>query len=379
MNGFALWPENRERAGGSGMRQKNRIRAGILLLTAGVCLTGCGAAQQETENLSEQSGNSREEQYNSGVEQPDTDAQTEETDDLIVVGLSQLGSESDWRIANTESYRSTLTAENGYYLLYDNAQQKQENQLKALRNFILQEVDYIVVAPIVETGWESVLQEARDANIPVILADRMVSVEDDSLYTCYVGGNFVQEAEDAGNWLAGYLQQQGRSEEQINIVTLQGTPGASAELGRTEGFQNIMKQHSNWNMLEIRSGDFTQAKGQEVMEYFLETYDDIDVVISQNDNMAFGAIDAIQAAGKTCGPEGDIILISFDAVSAAFDCMIGGTINADFECNPLHGPLVDQIIKDMEAGKGVDKIQYVEESYFDTSMDLEKIKEGRQY
>ena len=361
------------------MRQKNRIRAGILLLTAGVCLTGCGAAQQETENLSEQSGNSWEEQYNSGVEQLDTDAQTEETDDLIVVGLSQLGSESDWRIANTESYRSTLTAENGYYLLYDNAQQKQENQLKALRNFILQEVDYIVVAPIVETGWESVLQEARDANIPVILADRMVSVEDDSLYTCYVGGNFVQEAEDAGNWLAGYLQQQGRSEEQINIVTLQGTPGASAELGRTEGFQNIMKQHSNWNMLEIRSGDFTQAKGQEVMEYFLETYDDIDVVISQNDNMAFGAIDAIQAAGKTCGPEGDIILISFDAVSAAFDCMIGGTINADFECNPLHGPLVDQIIKDMEAGKGVDKIQYVEESYFDTSMDLEKIKEGRQY
>lgn len=333
----------------------------LALALAALMLGGCGTAGKETEQT--------------GAEE----LQTEDTGDLIVVGLSQLGSESDWRIANTESYSSTLTAENGYYLLYENAQQKQENQIKALRNFILQEVDYIVVAPIVETGWESVLQEAKDAGIPVILADRMVSVEDDSLYTCYVGGNFVKEAEDAGNWLADYLEQQGRSDDAIRIVTLQGTEGASVTQGRTEGFQNVLEQHPNWEMLEIKSGDFTQLKGQEVMEYFLETYDDIDVVISQNDNMAFGAIDAIQAAGKTCGPDGEIILISFDAVSAAFDCMIQGTINADFECNPLHGPLVDQIIKDIEAGKSVNKIQYVEETYFDTMMDLEKIKAERQY
>ncbi|MDO5344382.1 MAG: ABC transporter substrate-binding protein [Lachnospiraceae bacterium] len=353
----------------------SRICAGVLLLTAaGLSLTGCGGGQWETGERLQQAGGEQEAQM-----PPETDGTGKDGDDLIVVGLSQLGSESDWRIANTESYRSTLTAENGYYLLFENGQQKQENQIKALRNFILQGVDYIVVAPIVETGWDSVLQDARDAGIPVILADRMVSVEDDDLYTCYVGGNFVKESEDAGRWLADYLRQQGREEEEINIVTLQGTLGASAELGRTEGFGNVLKEHPNWHMLEIKSGDFTQAKGQEVMEYFLETYEDIDVVISQNDNMAFGAIDAIRAAGKTCGPDGEIIIISFDAVSAAFDCMLQGTINADFECNPLHGPLVDQIIKDLEAGKSVDKIQYVEETYFDTAMDLEKIKEGRMY
>ena len=354
------------------------FRKTLILTAVSLGLTGCGSDQQGTE------GNLKQSEIYEETQQPQgtgikTDGGKEENDDLIVVGLSQLGSESDWRIANTESYRSTLTPENGYYLLYENAQQKQENQLKALRNFILQEVDYIVVAPIVETGWEPVLQEARAAGIPVILADRTVAVEDDDLYSCYVGGNFVREAEDAGRWLDDYLQKQGREEEEINIVTLQGTPGASAELGRTAGFQNILEQHPNWKMLEIKSGDFTQARGQEVMEYFLDTYDAIDVVICQNDNMAFGAIDAIQAAGKTCGPDGEIILLSFDAVSAAFDCMIQGKINADFECNPLHGPLVDQIIKDLEAGKSVDKIQYVEETYFDTTMDLEKIKEERRY
>ena len=321
---------------------------------------GNGAADRGEQQTSEKSG--RVVPVSSLTDGRKGFGETEFVDngELIVVGLSQVGSESDWRIENTRSYRDTFTPENGYYLLFDDAQQKQENQLKAIRNFILQEVDYIVVAPIVETGWDSVLQEAKDAGIPVILADRTVDVEDEDLYTCFVGGNFVEEAENAGIWLDRYLKEQGRENETINIVTLQGTPGASAELGRTQGFQKVLEEHGNWKMLEMKVGDFTQAKGREVMEYFLETYDDIDVVISQNDNMTFGAIDAIQAAGKTCGPQGEIIMISFDAVEAAFDCMIEGTINVDFECNPLHGPRVDKVIKELEAGKTVDKIQYVE-------------------
>lgn len=299
--------------------------------------------------------------------------------DLIVVGYAQVGAESDWRTANTESFKSTFTEENGYQLIFDDAQQKQENQIKAIRNFIQQEVDYIVVAPVVETGWDTVLQEAADAGIPVILSDRMMDVSDDSLYTCWVGGNFIKEGEDAGKWLADYLEAQGRGEEDINLVTLQGTIGASAQVGRTEGFGNILKEHANWNMLDMQTGEFTQAKGQEVMESFLKSYDDIDVVVCENDNMAFGAIDAIKAAGKTCGPDGDIIVISFDAVSAAFDSMIAGDLNAAFECNPLHGPRVAEIIQKLEAGEEVDKIQYVDEGYFDTSMDLEAIKATRAY
>lgn len=300
-------------------------------------------------------------------------------EDLITVGYAQVGAESDWRTANTESFKSTFTEENGYKLIFDDAQQKQENQIKAIRSFIQQDVDYIVVAPVVETGWEAVLEEAKEAGIPVILSDRMMDVSDDSLYECWVGGNFIKEGEDAGNWLADYLEEQGRGEEDINIVTIQGTIGASAQVGRTEGFGNILKEHSNWKMLEMQSGEFTQAKGQEVMESFLKSYDDIDVVVCENDNEAFGAIDAIKAAGKTCGPDGDIIVISFDAVSAAFDAMISGGLNATFECNPLHGPRVDEIIQKLEAGEEVDKIQYVDEEYFDTSMDLEAIKAERAY
>lgn len=300
-------------------------------------------------------------------------------DDLIVVGYAQVGAESDWRTANTESFKSTFTEENGYKLIFDDAQQKQENQIKAIRSFIQQDVDYIVVAPVVETGWETVLEEAKEAGIPVILSDRMMDVSDDSLYECWVGGNFIKEGEDAGNWLADYLEAAGRGEEDINLVTIQGTIGASAQVGRTEGFGNILKEHENWNMLDMQSGEFTQAKGQEVMESFLKSYDDIDVVVCENDNEAFGAIDAIKAAGKTCGPDGDIIVISFDAVKAAFDAMIAGDLNAAFECNPLHGPRVAEIIQKLEAGEEVEKIQYVDEAYFDTSMDLETIKAERAY
>ena len=292
--------------------------------------------------------------------------------DLITVGYAQVGAESDWRTANTESFKSTFTEENGYKLIFDDAQQKQENQIKAIRSFIQQGVDYIVVAPVVETGWETVLEEAKEAGIPVILSDRQMQLSDDSLYEAWVGGNFVKEGETCGDWLAKYLEDQGRGDEEITI-------GASAQVGRTEGMDNKLKEHSNWKMLDRQSGEFTQAKGQEVMESFLKSYDDIDVVICENDNEAFGAIDAIKAAGKTCGPDGDIIVVSFDSVKAAFESMIKGDLNATFECNPLHGPRVAEIIQKLEKGEEVEKIQYVDEAYFDTSMDLEEILKTRAY
>ena len=303
----------------------------------------------------------------------------EERKENIVVGFSQVGSESDWRIANSESFRQAFTEKNGYYLIFEDAQQKQENQLKAVRDFILQEVDYIVLDPIVETGWEGVLQEAKEAEIPVILADRLLEVEDENLYTCWVGSDFEEEGRKAGSWLIQYLEEQDRSEEPINIVTIQGTLDSSAQIGRTKGFQEILEGQANWNMLEKSSGDFTQAKGKEVMEDYLEKYEDIDVVICENDNMAFGAIDAIKKAGKTCGSEGDIVLISFDAVPAALEAMQRGELNVTIECNPYLGSKVSDIIKKLEKGDKVEKIYYVEESYFDTSMDLKSIIKERTY
>lgn len=283
--------------------------------------------------------------------------------DLIVVGYAQVGAESDWRTANTQSFKSTFTEENGYKLIFDDAQQKQENQIKAIRNFIAQEVDYIVLAPTTETGWETVLGEAKDAGIPVILSDRMVDVSDDSLYECWVGGNFLKEGQDGVKWLESYLDKNGRAAEDLNIVLLQGTIGSSAQVGRTQGIEEGIAAHSNWNLLEKQTGEFTQTKGQEVMESFLKAYPDIDVVFAENDNMAFGAIDAIKAAGKVPGE--DIIIVSFDAVKAAFDSMIAGDMNCSVECNPLHGPRVAEIIQKLEAGETVDKIQYVDELVYD--------------
>ena len=263
--------------------------------------------------------------------------------------------------------------------MFEDAQQKQENQIKAIRNFILQEVDYIILDPVVETGWDAVLKEAKEAGIPVILTDRSVRVEDERLYTCWIGSDFRKEGQMAGEWLKKYLQQQNRQHERIRIVTLQGTLNSSAQIGRTKGFRDVLEKQKNWVMLDYQSGDFTQMKGQEVMEYLLNTYEKIDVVVSENDNMTFGAIDAMKEAGRPFGIGGGVIVISFDAVQAAFKHLMAGEINADFECNPLLGPMVERVIQDLEAKKDVEKIQYVDETYYDNSMDLNSIMKSREY
>ncbi|WP_077613154.1 ABC transporter substrate-binding protein [Clostridium sp. Marseille-P2415] len=334
-------------------------------MTAAMVLSGCSGSQTGATTAALAGSEAKTEAAaETKAGETTAAAKAEEKKDQIVVGFSQVGAESDWRTANTESMKSTFTEENGYKLIFDDAQQKQENQLKAVRNFIQQDVDYIVIAPVTETGWDTVLQEAKDAEIPVIIVDRMINVSDDSLYTAWVGSNFLQEGYDAVAWLDEYLKKNNRADEDINIVTLQGTIGSSAQIGRTDGVEEKMKDHPKWKMLERQTGEFTQAKGQEVMESFLKTYDDIDVVIAENDNMAFGAIDAIKAAGKTCGPDGDIVIISFDAVAAAFDSMIAGDMNVSVECNPLHGPRVAEIIQKLEKGESVDKIAYVQEGVY---------------
>ena len=281
--------------------------------------------------------------------------------DLITVGFSQVGAESDWRTANTESMKSTFTEANGYRLIFDDAQQKQENQLKAIRNFIQQEVDYIVLAPVTESGWDAVLKEAKDADIPVIIVDRMVDVSDDSLYTAWVGSNFKLEGQKACAWLKAY--QAAKKIDKINIVDIQGTIGASAQIGRTEALNEVVKANG-WNLLAQQTGEFTQAKGQEVMESMLKQYKDINVVYCENDNEAFGAIDAIEAAGKTVGPDGDILVMSFDTTKAGITDTQSGKIILNTECNPLHGPRVEEIIKTLESGGTPEKKAYVEEGVF---------------
>ncbi len=321
--------------------------------------------------------------------------------DLTIVGFSQLGSESDWRTANTKSIQNALTKKNGFSLIFSNGRQSQENQIKDLRSFIFQEVDYIVIAPVTETGWDTVLEEARQAGIPVIIVDRMIETKDESLYVASVGTDKYAEGVKAGKWLEKYLEQQksvnhhsGRqgkliqeptlkgknvqNDDTINIVVLEGTLNSTAQIGRSKGFEDIAKGHKNWNILASENGDFTKAKGKEVMEKYLKKFEKIDVLVSQNDDMTFGAIEAINEAGLTCGVNGDITIISFDAVSEAFDKMEEGLINVDIECNPMQGPMIAEIINKLEKGEKVDKVSYVDGKVFEAeTASSERI--GRSY
>jgi len=288
---------------------------------------------------------------------PVLDPAEEEPENSIVVGFSQVGAESDWRNANTKSMVAALSEKNGYRLIIDDAQQKQERQITAIRNFIHQGVKYIVLAPTTETGWDIVLAEARAAGIPVIIVDRMIEVEDESLFTCWIGSDFRREGDTAVKWMEENL-----SGKDLNIVHLQGNIGSSAQIGRTAGLDAGLEANPRWNLLFRSSGDFTQAKGQELVEAILEEGLDFNVIYSENDNMAYGAIDALKAAGRKPGE--DVVIISFDAGRNALQLLLSGEISYEVECNPLHGPRVEAIIQQLEAGETPQKFTYVEETAF---------------
>ena len=304
----------------------------------------------------------------------DTDKIT--TDESIVVGFSQLGAESDWRSANTQSMKSTFTEENGYKLIFEDGQQKQANQIMAIRTFIQQEVDYIVLAPVIETGWDTVLQEAKDSKIPVIIVDRKVSVSDESLFACWVGSDFELEGKKAAEWLKQYTIAKGIAPQDLHIVNIQGTIGASAQIGRTKSLADAARLNG-WDLMAQVPGDFTQAKGKEVMESFLKQYDNINVVYCENDNEALGVIEAIEAAGKRVGPDikgGEIMIISFDGVNEeAINYILEDKITCIAECNPHHGPRVQAIIESLEAGHTPDKFSYVDEKIFSLDINVKKI------
>ncbi len=302
----------------------------------------------------------------------------EAEENLIVVGVSQIGAESEWRVANSESIKSSLTEENGYRLLFDVARQKQENQIIAVRKFIQQQVDYIVIVPLCETGWDSVLQEARDAGIPVILADRMVAVDDESLYSAHVGSDFFREGEHAVQW----LEENADPEMSINILHIQGTRGSSAQIGRTAALEEAVKKYGNWTLLAQLDGDFTFAKAYSVVRDYLSQQSpapEIDVLYCENDNEAFGSIQALEEAGYKVGGDGGVKVITFDATRTSLEACLNGKISLAVECNPLLGPLIQKIIRKMERGGTPEKNHYVEEKCFTQDMLTEELIAERQY
>ncbi|MBE5778489.1 MAG: ABC transporter substrate-binding protein [Clostridiales bacterium] len=295
-----------------------------------------------------------------------------ENEDFIVVGFSQVGAESDWRVANTLSMQQALSEKNGYKLIIDDAQNKQERQITAIRNFIQQEVDYIVLAPTTETGWDTVLAEAKAAGIPVILVDRMIKVKDEELFTCWVGSDFYLEGKKAVEWMEEYF-----GDREIRILHLQGNYGTTAQLGRTKGLDDGLANNPGWTLVHRQSGEFVQGKGQELVEECIAGGIQFDVVYSENDNMAYGAIDALKAAGLTPGE--DVFVVSFDASHNALQLTLAGEISFDVECNPLHGPRVEDIIQRLEKGSTPPKYTYVDETAFDSETITQEMIDQREY
>ena len=286
-------------------------------------------------------------------------ATKEEDKELFVVGFSQSGSESDWRLANTSSMVDTFTEENGYELMMENAMQQQENQFAAVRSFILEDVDLIVIAPATEEGWETVLTEVRDAGIPVIIMDRSVNVWDRSLYLTNVGSDFLGQGYRAMDW----LEEQTEGEE-LKILHLQGTYGTTAQILRSRALEGAVSTRDEWEIVSQLEGDFTEAKGYEVMTEYLKQNTDFNVLYSENDNMTFGAMRAMDEAGITYGEGGQVRIITFDATKAALQLCMEGKIDLCVECNPMQGPLVEELIEAYRAGEDVDDQVYIDESIF---------------
>ncbi len=278
--------------------------------------------------------------------------------DAISVGFSQVGAESGWRAANTKSIQDTLTADNGFDLSFSDAQQKQENQIQAIRSYIAKGVDYIAFSPVVESGWDTVLEEAKQADIPVILTDRAVDTQDTSLYVTFIGSDFVEEGKRVGEWVSDNL-----GTEPINVVELQGTTGSAPAIDRKEGFAEATKDNPNIKVIASETGNFTRAEGKTVMEGFLQAYPDIDVVYAHNDDMGLGAIEAIEAAGKVPGK--DIKIVSIDGVKDGMTALSEGKINYIVECNPLLGPDLADIIKTLHDGGTVEPRIVTQDGAFD--------------
>ena len=292
-----------------------------------------------------------------------TSVQAEPAAKKLTVGFSQIGAESAWRTAETKSIQSEAP-KRGITLRFSDAQQKQENQIKALKAFIAQKVDAIILAPVVETGWEPVLREAKAAKIPVILVDRGVKVSDETLYTTLIASDFVEEGRMAGRWLAKALAKPAGATGKSKIVELQGTPGAAPAIDRHEGFVEIVKQNPNLEIIKSQTGEFSRAKGKEVMEAFLKSEGkNINAVYAHNDDMALGAIQAIDEAGLQSGK--DILVVSIDGIKPAFEAMIKGKQNATVECNPLLGPAAFDAIEAVTNGRPVAKKVIVKDSVFD--------------
>ncbi len=290
----------------------------------------------------------------------------------IILGFSQIGAESAWRNCNTRNIQEAAAGA-GIQLLFTNAESKQENQIKAIRSFIAYQVDVIAFVPIVTDGWDNVLREAKAAGIPVLVTDRKIEIQDESLYAGFIGTDSLQEGREAGLFLLDKFKDTPASAAKpIRIVELTGTVNSSVVTGRGLGFREIIENNPKFAIIHSESGDFLRSKGYELMRSILNTYEDIDVIFSHNDGMTLGALEAMKEKG--INPGKDIVIITIDAEQAAIDALKRGEVNCVIECNPKTGPDIMRLVKDLAEGKTISRLIHVDEQVFREGDDLSNLE-----
>ena len=336
------------------MNRSTHLFAAVLACFVLFLVAGCERTESETSSSSSSSSPSA-----SGTPTTGEAGTQPSAGRKLVVGYSQIGAESAWRTANSESIKAEA-AKRGHDLRFADAQQKQENQVKALRSFVAQKVDVIMFSPVIETGWTQVLQDIKRAKIPVVLADRRVDAPEDT-YATFIGSDFVEEGRRAAQWLAD------KTGGKAVIAELQGTVGSAPANDRKKGFAEVIAKYPDMKIIKSQSGDFTRQGGKEVMQAFLKSPEgsQINALYAHNDDMALGAIQSIKEAGRQPGK--DILIVSIDGVRGAFEAMVAGELNCTVECNPLLGPALFDAVEKIAAGQPVPKRITVEEGVFDQS------------
>lgn len=296
-------------------------------------------------------------------------------EDKIILGFSQIGAESAWRKYNSASIMRAAS-EKGIQLLFENAEQKQEKQIKAIRSFIAYQVDVIVFAPIVSDGWDNVLEEAHHAGIPVLVTDRKINTRNENLYAGFIGTDSVNEGREAGLFLlkkfADRIEGHSSDQEPIRILEVSGTKGSSPAVGRAKGFREVIDKNDNFEIVHSISGDFLRSKGFEIMRNLLKQNRHVDVIFSHNDGMALGMIDALKEENVIPGQ--DVVIISIDAEQAAIDALKRGEINCVIECNPRMGPDIVSLAEQLALGKSIPRHQHVEDQVFTEFDDLSSLE-----
>ena len=294
-------------------------------------------------------------------------------DKIIDVGYAQVGMESAWRKANTESIKEAAK-DFGMNLIFEDANQSQQKQIEAIRKFIKMGVDVIVVSPVVDSGWDEILKETKAAGIPVLASDRKIAVENDDWIMTYIGADFLEEGRRAMRWIRDNVPP---DKDCMKIMELQGNEGASPTVERKQGFEEVLKDNKQYKIVHSEYGDYTIEGGRNIIKNYLESHEwDIDIIYAQNDDMAIGAIEELEKNG--IAPGTDVKIVSVDGTREAFEAMIDGKLNCAVECNPLLGPQLMKAIQDLVAGKELPLLIITEEKWYDQSMAKEYLR-SRKY